>query len=114
MRVEYFSSLLMGVALVSGENTYAEALFRTANYRPEFPVKDFIILIESHACATSLVHWYNFDHRHGGSRYVSPAQRHAGKDHTIPAAGHARYVKAHERYPVRWSHTRGTRRPLLS
>ena len=29
------------------------------------------------AWAADFVRWYNFDHRHSGIRYVSPAQRHA-------------------------------------
>lgn len=53
------------------------------------------------------MHWYNFDHRHSGIRYVSPAQRHAGEDQAILAARHALYIQARERNPARWSrHTR--------
>lgn len=49
------------------------------------------------------MHWYNLDHRHSGIRYVSPAQRHAGDDHTILAARHALYLQARQRNPARWS-----------
>jgi hypothetical protein len=49
------------------------------------------------------VGWYNFDHRHSGIRYVSPAQRHAGDDYAIPAARHEVYLKARELNPARWS-----------
>jgi hypothetical protein len=57
--------------------------------------------------ASSFVHWYNFDHRHSGIRYVSPAQRHAGEDRAILAARHALYAEARQRNPNRWSrHTR--------
>jgi len=53
------------------------------------------------------VRWYNFDHRHSGIRYVSPAQRHAGEDHAILAARHVVYLQAQARNPARWSrHTR--------
>ena len=48
-------------------------------------------------------HWYNFEHRHCGIRYVSPAQRHAGDDRPILQARHALYVQARERNPRRWS-----------
>jgi len=92
---------------VSDDNAYAEALFRTAKYRPEFPAKGFEDLYTARAWAASFVHWYNFDHRHSGIRYVSPAQRHAGHDYAILAARHALYAKAYERNPARWSrHTR--------
>jgi putative transposase len=92
---------------VSDDNAYAEALFRTAKYRPEFPVQGFEMLDTARAWATGFVHRYNIEHRHSGIRYVTPAQRHAGDDHAILAARHALYATARERHPARWSrHTR--------
>ena len=88
---------------VSDDNAYAESLFRTAKYRPEFPAKGFADLDEARAWATGFVHWYNIDHRHSGIRYVSPAQRHAGDDLAILAARHALYLRARELNPARWS-----------
>lgn len=88
---------------VSDDNAYAESLFRTAKYRPEFPVKGFDTLDDARAWAVSFVRWYNVDHRHSGIRYVSPAQRHAGEDHSILAARHALYATARELNPARWS-----------
>ena len=46
--------------------------------------------------------WYNFEHRHSGIRYVTPAQRHAGDDHALLAARHALYAKARACNPARW------------
>jgi len=92
---------------VSDDNAYAESLFRTAKYRPEFPAKGFADLDAARTWAAGFVRWYNVDHRHSGIRYVSPAQRHAGEDRTILAARHALYIEARERNPARWSrHTR--------
>jgi putative transposase len=88
---------------VSDDNAYAEALFRTAKYRPEFPTKGFADLDAARAWAAKFVRWYNFDHRHSGIRYVSPAQRHAGEDHEILEARHVLYTRARERNPARWS-----------
>jgi putative transposase len=88
---------------VSDDNAFAESLFRTAKYRPEFPAKGFVDLDEARAWATHFVRWYNVDHRHSGIRYVSPAQRHAGDDHAILAARHTLYAQARERNPARWS-----------
>lgn len=88
---------------VSDDNAYAEALFRTAKYRPEFPAKGFADLGEARAWAAGFVHWYNVDHRHSGIRYVSPAQRHAGDDLDLLAARHALYRRARELNPARWS-----------
>ncbi len=92
---------------VSDDNAYAEALFRTAKYRPEFPSKGFESLDAAREWAASFVRWYNVEHRHSGIRYVSPAQRHAGDDHAILEARHELYIKAREINPARWSrHTR--------
>ncbi len=88
---------------VSDDNAYAESLFRTAKYRPEFPAQGFADLDAARAWAAGFVRWYNVDHRHSGIRYVSPAQRHAGEDHTILAARHALYRSARELNPARWS-----------
>jgi putative transposase len=90
---------------VSDDNAYAESLFRTAKYRPEFPTKGFIDLNDARAWAVGFVRWYNVDHRHSGIRYVSPAQRHTGEDLAILAARHALYAKAREPNPARWSGT---------
>src|SRR4051794_7672054 len=61
---------------VSDDNAFAEALFRTAKYRPEFPSKGFADLQAARHWAMQFVHWYNHEHRHSGIRYVTPAQRH--------------------------------------
>jgi len=92
---------------VSDDNAYAEALFRTAKYRPEFPASGFENLAAARLWAAAFVHWYNVEHRHSGIRYVSPEQRHTGADRTILAARHAVYLDARQRHPARWSrHTR--------
>jgi transposase InsO family protein len=88
---------------VSDDNAYAESLFRTAKYRPEFPAKGFATLDEARAWAAGFVRWYNHEHRHSGIRYVTPAQRHAGDDHEILAARHVLYTEARALNPARWS-----------
>ena len=88
---------------VSNDNAYAESLFRTAKYRPEFPASGFTDLQAARAWATQFVYWYNHKHRHSGIAYVTPAQRHAGEDQAILAARHALYMTARERHPRRWS-----------
>ena len=88
---------------VSDDNAYAESLFRTAKYRPEFPAKRFASLDDARTWAAEFVRWYNVDHRHSGIRYVSPQQRHAGQDKAILAARHALYAQARQRNPARWS-----------
>lgn len=88
---------------VSDDNAYAESLFRTAKYRPEFPANGFKDLEEARRWGAGFVKWYNIEHRHSGIKYVTPAQRHAGADVGILKARHDLYVKAREANPRRWS-----------
>ena len=88
---------------VSDDNAYAESLFRTAKYRPEFPAKGFATLEAARQWGAAFVHWYNVEHKHSGIRYVSPQQRHSGEDHGILAARHALYTTAKKSHPARWS-----------
>jgi transposase InsO family protein len=88
---------------VSDDNAYAESVFRTAKYRPQFPSKGFADLAAARAWAASFVHWYNVDHRHSGIGYVSPEQRHTGDDQAILVARHVLYTQARELHPARWS-----------
>jgi putative transposase len=88
---------------VSDDNPYAESLFRTAKYRPEFPASGFESLDAARAWAAEFARWYNLDHKHSGIRYVSPDQRHTGADREILEARHALYLEARQRHPARWS-----------
>ena len=90
---------------VSDDNAYAESLFRTAKYRPEFPAKGFADLDAARTWAAEFVRWYNDEHRHSGIRYVTPGQRHCGADQAILAARHELYLQARARNPARWSGT---------
>jgi transposase InsO family protein len=76
---------------VSDDNAYAEALFRTAKYRPEFPGAGFADLAEARRWAAGFVHWYNHEHRHGG-----PARRHSLRH---PGAAPCRRRRPHPRRP---------------
>lgn len=88
---------------VSDDNAFVESLFKTAKYRPEFPAHGFVDLAAARAWGQRFVRWDNFDHLHSGIRYVRPAQRHAGEDVAILAAGHQTYLQARNRHPARWS-----------
>jgi putative transposase len=88
---------------VSDDNAFAEALFRTAKYRPDFPGSGFADLQAAREWAMCFAQWYNHEHRHSGIRYVTPAQRHAGQDRPMLAERHALYQAARESNPRRWS-----------
>ena len=87
---------------VSDDNAYAESLFRTAKYRPNYPGA-FANLEEAQAWALAFVRWYNHEHKHRNLKFVSPAERHAGVDSTIFQHRIAVYEKARTKNPERWS-----------
>ena len=88
---------------VSDDNAYAEALFKTAKYRPEYPNRGFADLEEGRRWAADFVHWYNHEHRHSGIHYVTPAERHDGRDRAVLDARKAVYTQARARCPSRWN-----------
>ena len=49
------------------------------------------------------VAWYNNEHLHSAIRYVTPADRHEGRDVPILAARRAVYAKARRQAPRRWT-----------
>lgn len=99
---------------VSDDNPFAESLFRTLKYRPEYPVAGFATLDDARRWVEAFVHWYNHEHQHSGIGFVSPADRHAGVDVEILAARRCVYERARRRHPERWSRdTRSWSRPEI-
>lgn len=91
----------------SDDNPFSEALFRTMKYRPQYPDGAFTSIESAQAWVDAFVRWYNEDHQHSGIRFVTPAERHDGREHPILARRREVYAAARERTPTRWS--RGTR-----
>lgn len=87
---------------VSDDNAYAESLFRTCKYRPEFPGA-FATIDEARAWMLRFTRWYNHEHKHRNLKFVSPAERHSGVDRTIFAKRTALYEQARATHPARWS-----------
>ena len=92
---------------VKDDNAFSEALFRTLKYRPEYPSAPFESLEEASSWVTGFVQWYNFEHRHSGIRFLTPASRHYGEEESILKKRKEVYEEARKRNPIRW--TRGTR-----
>jgi transposase InsO family protein len=88
---------------VSDDNPYAEAIFRTAKYRPGYPDGPFASPEAAREWVEQFVSWYNNDHQHSGIRFVTPAQRHAGLDVEILAHREAVYTRARGEHPERWT-----------
>jgi putative transposase len=88
---------------VSDDNPFAESLFRTAKYRPDYPVDGFATLDDARYWVAAFVHWYNHEHQHSGVGFVTPADRHAGVDIEILDERRCVYERARGRHPERWS-----------
>jgi len=88
---------------VSDDNPFSESLFRTMKYRPEYPEQSFTDLSDARNWADRFIHWYNNENLHSGIRFVTPADRHSGKDVEILAKRHQLYQDAKDRHPERWS-----------
>ncbi len=88
---------------VSNDNPYSESLFGTMKYTPAFPSKPFDSLEAAREWVNGFVQWYNEEHRHSGIQFVTPAERHRGKDVVILAKRKAVYEVAKARNPGRWS-----------
>jgi transposase InsO family protein len=87
---------------VSDDNAYAESLFRTCKYRPEFPGA-FASLDEARQWVLRFARWYNHEHKHRNLKFVSPAERHRGTDSVIFARRTALYEQVRAKHPARWS-----------
>lgn len=88
---------------VSNDNPYSESLFRTMKYRPAYPSGPFATLEAARRWVAVFVEWYNTEHLHSAIRFVTPAERHAGRDAQILAQRESVYAAARARNPERWS-----------
>ena len=90
---------------VSNDNAYSESLFRTVKYHPRWPSEGFMDIDSARIWTKQFVQWYNNEHRHSRIKFVTPAQRHEGKDIEILHRRDLLYVKMKRRTPSRWSTT---------
>lgn len=88
--------------LVSNDNAYSESLFKTLKYKAGYP-KAFETIDEAREWVEGFVTWYNNEHRHSGIKFVTPEQRHTGKDVNILKRRHMTYLAAKGNNPLRWS-----------
>ena len=87
---------------VSNDNPYSEALFRTLKYTPAYPRLPFAGVETARSWVARFVGWYNREHRHSGIRYVTPDERHYGREGAVLAARRDVYERARRRRPERW------------
>ncbi len=88
---------------VSDDNPYSEALFRTLKYGSEYPSGPFASLEAARQWVAGFVAWYNTEHRHSAIRFVTPEERHSGREKEILKQRQRVYEQARRRNPQRWS-----------
>lgn len=88
---------------VSDDNPFSEALFRTTKYRPDFPRGPFASLEAARAWVEAFVAWYNTEHLHSALRFVTPDDRHSGREAEILERRRQVYEMARRQKPERWS-----------
>ncbi len=88
---------------VSNDNPYSESIFKTLKYRPNYQPKGFKSLKDARAWCHGFVHWYRYEHRHSGIKYVTAAERHAGRSKAILDNRHQVYEAAKAAHPERWN-----------
>ena len=90
---------------VSDDNPYSEALFRTLKHTPAYPRLPFASMVSAQRWVDRFVHWYNGEHRHSAICYVTPDQRHTGREHHILSRRRQLYQLARKSHPERWTGT---------
>ncbi len=86
-------------------DTAVPALCRSIEHRVclDYPRKAFASLDEARAWTQQFVRWYNYEHKHSGLKFVTPAQRHNGVANAVLAQRQIAYARAKASNPRRWS-----------
>jgi putative transposase len=88
---------------VSNDNPFSESLFRTLKYRPEYPSRPFVSEFQAQRWVDAFVHWYNTEHQHSEIRFVTPDDRHFGREVDKLNKRKAVYELARQKNPHRWT-----------
>ncbi len=88
---------------VSDDNPYSESLFRTLKCCPAYPKEAFASIEAARSWVEEFVNWYRFEHLHSGIGFVTPNDRHQGRDKAILEARRQVYEAARAKHPDRWN-----------
>lgn len=88
---------------VSNDNPYAESIFKTLKYRPNYQPKGFGTLGEARLWVQRFAGWYNHEHKHSGLNFISPSERHDGLAEEIFSQRKDVYEQAKSKHPERWT-----------
>lgn len=87
----------------SNDNAFAESIFKTLKYCPKYPVAGFSTIEEAQSWVLKFTRWYNNEHLHSGLNFVTPIQRHNGKDKEQLKNRKMVIELAKSKRPERWS-----------
>jgi len=96
---------------VSDDNPYSEAQFKTLKYRPDFPAR-FDSIEHARAFCQTFFSWHNYQHRHSGIGYMTPAAVHTGQAQRLHAARQSVLDQAFQLNPARFAQRHPTPPPL--
>ena len=88
---------------VSNDNAYTESLFRTMKYHQSYPLRRFRDLLSVRTWADGFVDWYNTEHQHSEIRFVTPDDRHYGREAAKLSKRKEVYELARQKNPERWA-----------
>lgn len=88
---------------VSNDNCYSESLFKTLKYLPQYPVRPFKSQEAARSWVTLFVDWYNERHLHSGIGFVTPNDKHCGREKEILEKRKSIYNIARLAHPKRWT-----------
>ncbi len=93
---------------VSNDNPYSESQFKTMKYCPQFPSR-FGSAEDGRLFCGGFFDYYNYEHRHSGIGFMTPADVHYGRAEQLTTARRQVLLEAHRTHPERF--VRGTPQP---
>ena len=87
---------------VSNDNQSSDNFFAYMNIRMGLDSRRYESLEECALAVSKAVAQYNNEHHHRGINFVTPAERHAGRDHEVMAKRKATLEQAKAQNPNRW------------
>lgn len=86
---------------VSDDNPFSEAQFKTLKYRPDFPDR-FGSIEDARGFCVRFFDWYNYQHRHSGIGWMTPADVHHGRAPLVCAKRASTLARAYRLHPERF------------
>ena len=86
---------------VSDDNPFIESHFKTFKYHHQMD-KKFGCVAHARQSSREFYRWYNYEHRHSGIAYLTPASVHHGSAQAVLKRRHQTQQLAYQKYPERF------------